>query len=219
MLQRTFKQLHRKRFFGRFVLVNVTAVNTFYVNRCPRKITIVLFCSVKRTFRSHTIKGTRQGVGTLLSMHPRATAIVHSRHPRAVHPRGIGMKRAVRVGTKRHIPLSKVVRGRRTSFGATTLAKRDHPQAVHGKRAILTKVVTASQMMQLAMAGPFGRDTLTQVLTVMRRTGRQGTPMRLFVHQFTQVCAPVIAKLTMLVILLPFLCSLKIPTFSCIFES
>lgn len=165
------------------------------------------------------MRGTHDSVGTLLSMHPRATAMVCGGACGVAMPRGMRPKRAVRMGIKRGMPLSKFLLRSSTSFGATTLAKRDIPQALCGRRRILTKVVTSSGIMQVGMGGPCSRDALTHVLALMRSTTREGTPTRLFVHHFTQVCAPVIAKLTVLIIVLPCLCSLVGPRFVFIFSS
>lgn len=162
---------------------------------------------------------TGHGVNTLLSIEPRGTLILERSGLIMRDPRGMGMKRIVRVGTNKEIPLSKIVLGRVTTFGATTLAKRDIPHSVEGKRRILTKVVIASGMVEVGMREPFSGDTLTQVLRLIRGTSRQGTPTRLFVHGFTHVCAPVIVTLTMLVILLPFNCSLVSPRFIFAFGS
>lgn len=165
------------------------------------------------------MSGTGHGVDTLLSIQPRGTTIIEDGRVIAISPESILVGRVVRVGTNRHMPLSKMVLSRITTFGATTLAKRDIPQSVDEKRRMLTNVVIASGMVQVGIAGPFSGDTLTHVLRLMRSTSRHGTPTRLFVEGFTHICAPVIVNFTFLVILVPCVCSFVGPLFKFIFGS
>lgn len=219
IVQRTCRRTLQGSFFARFALVSITSAKTFDVNRCPRTMTIVLFCAIKRVLRGETIRHTSRGVDHLLSIHPRHASMFHRNGCVGISPGRMQANRQVRMGPNKHVPLSKVLRRARTSFSASTLANRDVPHVLQGKSRILTKVVMLKRAIHVRIGHPCRRDTLTHVLILIGSTTRHGTPTRLFVHQFTQFCAPTIVILTLLVIAIPTFTKLVVPSFRCIFRS
>lgn len=189
--------------FSRRFLVDISAVKTFIVNRCPRTITIVLFCRMNRFFRSLTIGHSEGSVSSLVSVHPSSTAMEEGKRLVAVSPRGISVNRVVVMGPNRGVPLSNIMLSKSSVLSAETLAKRSIPEDIRGKSRTLSNYVGRANILVVGAAGTFNRSATSGVVSLIRGTSDQGTPARGFVAAFTHCCAPIIMVLTTFLTVLP----------------
>lgn len=152
--------------------------------------------------RRHTGNGASATVGGLVKLRPGITHVIHGNVRRRILVSRLRIKSLIIIHPNRRVPISKVLTRKRSFMSRDVVDNRPVPIRGGRKSGILTKAVGRQNSFVVGTSRMKDRAMLTHVVHVMRRTRKDGTPMRHVISHMAKVFIPIILNVTVLAFIL-----------------
>lgn len=163
---------------------------------------VVTFILAKGLVRRHTGKGASGTVHGLVKVRPGMTHMLHGKIRRRVLVSRLRMKSLMIIHPKRRVPISNRLSRNSSCISRDVVDNRPVPIRGGGNSGMLTKAVGRHNSFVVDTARINDRAILTHVVRVIRRTRKDGTPIRHVISHVAKVFIPIILKVTVLAFVL-----------------
>ena len=209
VMKEAWECLCRKDVFNEFTLMFIATIGAFYIGEYPEGVAVMLFYSLGELLQGKAVGQAQRSIRALLDVRPETATVVQedgTRH--TISPQQVHLNEIIEVKTGERVPLDGILLEDAASFNTAALTGESVPRTIHKDEEVLAGMITTEQPVHLRVCRPFEQSALSRILDLVQHAASRKAPAELFIRRFARVYTPVVFSLAVLVVLVPWLCSL-----------
>lgn len=210
--------VRRREFFNEFTLMGIATIGAFCIGEYPEGVAVMLFYSIGEHFQERAVGQARSHIKALLDIRPETATVIRDGQPCQVHPREVSVGEVIEVKVGERVPLDGILETEQASFNTAALTGESVPRTLRKGDSVLAGMIVTDRVIRLRADKPYEQSALSRILAMVQDASSRKAPAELFIRRFARIYTPIVVALAVLIILLPFLYSLWVPSFGFVFS-
>lgn len=210
--------LARRDWFNEFTLMVLACVGAFCIGELPEAVGVMLFYSIGETLQDRAVDRARRNIAGLLDVRGESASVLRDGimvqvDPRTVHPGDV-----VEVRPGERVPLDGVMEtDGGGAFDTSALTGESVPRDIDRGGEVLAGMISSGSTVRLRVTREYSDSTLSRILDMVGHAASRKARTELFIRRFARVYTPVVMALAALVVAVPAVAGLLVPSFHYVF--
>lgn len=204
----------KKDWFNEFMLMSVASVGAFCIGEYPEAVAVMLFYSVGEFFQDKAVDKARRHIKSLLDMRPQTVAVRRGGTVCSVRPEEVSVGEEIEVKVGERVALDGVLTGERATFNTAALTGESVPRVLTAGDEILAGMIPTEQSVRLRTVRAYADSALSRILDMVQNAASRKAPTEQFIRKFSRLYTPSVTGMAVLLVLLPYVYSLAVPSFT-----
>lgn len=213
-----FSSMKERDYFSEFTLMTVTTIGAFCIKEYPEGVAVMLFYSVGELLQDRAVDKAKDNIKDLLDVRPDRTEVLREGGYVTVAPEEVRIGETIQVKVGGRVPLDGELLIPQATFNTSALTGESLPRRLHKGEKVLAGMVATDKVATLKVSSLYNDSTLARILRLVQDASERKAPAELFIRRFAKVYTPLVFVLAVLIIAIPYIYSLLIPTFSYAFQ-
>lgn len=218
VLREAFGQLRQGEFFNEFMLMGVATIGAFCIGEYPEGVAVMLFYSIGEAFQDRAVGNAQRNIKALLDVRPETATVIRNGQPETVHPETVNVGELIEIKAGERVPLDGTMQSEQASFNTAALTGESRPRTIRKEEPVLAGMIATDRVVRLTVSKPYNESALARILAMVQEANERKAPVELFIRKFARIYTPIVTGLAVLIVLIPFLYSLGVPTFDYLFK-
>ena len=185
----------------------------------PEAVADMTLSCIGEALQDRAVDRARSNIKSLIAFRPDHAVIVTDGTRQTVDPAQVKVGDIVEVKTGERVPIDGKLMGEAAPFDTAALTGESVPRLIEPGGEVLAGVIVSESTVQIKATRPASESAVSRILAMVEDAADRKAPAELFIRRFARIYTPVVIALAVLVVLVPWLYSLAVPTFSYDFAS
>ena len=208
----------QKYYFSEFSLMVIASIGAFCIGEYPEAVAVMLFYTIGETLQGHAVSRASRNISQLLDVRPERTDVLREGVYVNVAPQEIKVGEQIEVKPGERVSLDGVLLEERALFDTSALTGESMPRTINKGEEVLAGMIVYGQAVHIQVNRPFEQSALARILTLVKDASERKAPTELFIRRFARIYTPVVISLALLIILIPALVGMIVPSFHYVFS-
>ena len=208
----------QKDVFSEFTLMVLAAVGAFCIGEYAEAVAVMLFYTVGEALQHRAVDSATRNIGRLLDVRPERAAVLRGGRYVEVKPVEVKPGEVIEVKPGGRVPLDGALTDDGAAFDTSALTGESLPRNVVKGGEVLAGMIASGQTVHVRVSRPYEQSALARILTLVRDASSRKAPAELFIRRFARVYTPAVIVAAALVVVVPALVSLLVPSFRYVFD-
>ena len=213
VMKEAWESIKDKDYFSEFTLMFVATLGAFYIGEYPEGVAVMLFYSVGELFQEKAVDKAKRNIGALLDVRPEEAAVVRDGRVIIENPQNVKVGETIEIKTGGRVPLDGMMLNEVAAFNTAALTGESVPRSIRMGEEVLAGMIVTDKVIRIKVIRPFDKSALARILELVQNASERKAPAELFIRKFARVYTPIVIRLAVLIVLLPFIYSLITPQF------
>lgn len=218
VLKEAWKELARGEYFNEFTLMFIATIGAFAIGEYPEGVAVMLFYSLGEHFQDKAVNKARRDIRALLDIRPEKAVVIRNGQAIEVSPQEVQIGEVIEVKAGGRVPLDGTLCNENANFNTAALTGESLPRDIKREEEVLAGMISTERTVQIHVTRPFADSALSRILRMVQDASERKAPAELFIRKFARVYTPVVTALAVLIVLIPWLWSLRGSTFDYVFS-
>lgn len=209
-----YKSILQKDVFSEFTLMSIATLGAFYIGEYPEGVAVMLFYSVGEIFQENAVNKAKKGISNLLDVRPETASVVRGTNIETVSPEDVNVGDIVEIKVGERVPLDGLLQMGSASFNTAALTGESVPRTIRQGEEVLAGMIATDKVCRIKVQKPFGQSALARILDLVQNAIEKKAPAEQFIRKFARIYTPIVVALAVLIILVPWIYSLSVSTFT-----
>lgn len=219
VLKEAWECFCKREFFNEFTLMALASVGAFYIGEYPEGVAVMLFYAVGEKLQEGAVCRARGHIRALLDVRPETARLVSDDGQLAeVAPDAVRPGEVLEVRPGERVPLDGTLLTPHAAFDTAALTGESVPRFIEKDAEVLAGMIASDTVVRLRVTRPASESALARILAMVEDAAERKAPAELFIRKFARVYTPAVTGLAALVVLIPYIYSLFVPSFVYVFD-
>lgn len=219
VLKEAWECFCKREFFNEFTLMALVSVGAFYIGEYPEGVAVMLFYAVGEKLQEGAVCRARGHIRALLDVRPETARLVSDDGQLAeVAPDAVRPGEVLEVRPGERVPLDGTLLTPHAAFDTAALTGESVPRFIEKDAEVLAGMIASDTVVRLRVTRPASESALARILAMVEDAAERKAPAELFIRKFARVYTPAVTGLAALVVLIPYIYSLFVPSFVYVFD-
>ncbi len=206
-----------REIFSEFMLMSVASIGAFAIGEYPEAVAVMALYCIGEMLQDHAVSRARGNIKSLIAFRPDHAVIVRGDHRETVDPAVVKVGDVIEVKPGERVPVDGVLMGQAAAFDTAALTGESVPRVIEDGDEVLAGMIASDSVVRLKAVRPAGESAVSRIMHLVEEAADRKAPAELFIHRFARVYTPVVVALAALVVALPWLYSVVVPSFTYVF--
>lgn len=206
-----------REIFSEFMLMSVASIGAFAIGEYPEAVAVMALYCIGEMLQDHAVSRARGNIKSLIAFRPDHAVIVRGDNRETVDPAVVKVGDVIEVKPGERVPVDGVLMGQAAAFDTAALTGESVPRVIEDGDEVLAGMIASDSVVRLKAVRPAGESAVSRIMHLVEEAADRKAPAELFIHRFARVYTPVVVALAALVVALPWLYSIVVPSFTYVF--
>ena len=206
-----------REIFSEFMLMSVASIGAFAIGEYPEAVAVMALYCIGEMLQDHAVSRARDNIKSLIAVRPAHAVIVRGDHRETVDPAVVKVGDVIEVKPGERVPVDGVLMGQAAAFDTAALTGESVPRVIEDGDEVLAGMIASDSVVRLKAVRPAGESAVSRIMHLVEEAADRKAPAELFIHRFARVYTPVVVAMAALVVALPWLYSIVVPSFTYVF--
>lgn len=200
--------------FNEFLLMSVASIGAFAIGEYPEAVAVMTLYCIGEALQDRAVDRARSNISSLIAFRPDHAVIVNDGTRQTVDPAQVKVGDIVEVKTGERVPIDGTLMGEAAPFDTAALTGESVPRVIEPGSEVLAGMIASESTVRIKVTRPASESAVSRILAMLEDAADRKAPAELFIRRFARIYTPVVIALAALVVVLPWLYSIAVPTFS-----
>ncbi len=213
VLREAWQSIRQKEFFNEFTLMSLASLGAFVIGEYPEGVAVMLFYAWGEMLQHAAVDRAKHHIQSLLDVRPEQAAVIRNGQLHFLDPAAVAVGEIIEVKAGERVPLDGILQEKQAFFDTSALTGESLPRTIQPGEEVLAGMIVSGQVVRLRVCRPYEQSALSRILALVQEASERKAPAELFIRRFARVYTPIVFLLALLIMILPALMSLLVPTF------
>lgn len=218
VMREAYHEALRKDFFTEFSLMSIASIGAFSIGEYPEAVAVMLFYTVGEMLQNRAVERATQNISRLLDVRPERTDVFREGKYVNVSPKEVQTGERIEVKPGGRIPLDGILQENEASFDTSALTGESMPRTLRKGDEVLAGMIVQGQTVRIEVSRPYEQSALARILALVKDAAGRKAPAELFIRRFARFYTPAVIVLALLIVAVPALVGLMVPSFGYVFH-
>ena len=200
--------------FNEFLLMSVASIGAFAIGEYPEAVAVMALYCIGEALQDRAVDRARSNISSLIAFRPDHAVVVNGDIRETVDPAQVKVGDIVEVKTGERVPVDGTLTSEAAPFDTAALTGESMPRVIEPGGEVLAGMIASESTVRIKATRPASESAVSRILAMVEDATDRKAPAELFIRRFARIYTPVVIALAALVVVLPWLCSMAVPTFS-----
>lgn len=218
VMREAYREALQKDFFTEFSLMSIASIGAFSIGEYPEAVAVMLFYTVGEMLQNKAVERASQNISRLLDVRPERTDVFREGKYINVSPKEVKTGERIEVKPGGRIPLDGILQETEASFDTSALTGESMPRTLRKGDEVLAGMIVLGQAVRIEVNRPYDQSALARILALVKDAAERKAPAELFIRRFARSYTPAVIVLALLIVIVPALAGLVVPSFQYVFH-
>lgn len=194
--------------FNEYMLMTLASLGAFAIGEYPEAVAVMLFYQTGEMLQEHAVERVRRNISSMVALRPDRASVVRDGTIVECSPEQVATGEVIEVRPGERVPLDGELLTAGSPFDTSVLTGESLPRMIATGGEVSAGMIAAGNVVRLRVTRPAGDSAVARILRLVEEASARKAPTELFIRRFARVYTPVVFSLAVLVVLVPWLCSL-----------
>lgn len=200
--------------FSEFLLMTVASLGAFAIGEYPEAVAVMTLYCIGEALQDRAVNRARGNIKSLIALRPDHAVVVRDDRRETVEPAEVKVGDIVEVKPGERVPIDGTLTGQAASFDTAALTGESMPRVIEQGDEVLAGMIASESVVRIQAVRPASESAVSRILNLVEEATERKAPAELFIRRFARIYTPIVVGLAVLVVALPWLYSLIVPTFN-----
>lgn len=213
VLHEAIEEAREGEVFSEFLLMSVASIGAFAIGEFPEAVAVMALYCIGEALQDRAVSRARNNIQSLIAFRPDHAVVVKGDERRTVDPTEVQLGDIVEVKPGERVPIDGTLMSEAAAFDTAALTGESVPRVIEQGDEVLAGMIASERTVRLKALRPASESAVSRILHLVEEASENKAPSELFIHRFARIYTPVVVGLAILVVAVPWLYSLAVPTF------
>ena len=214
VLREAIEEAREGEVFSEFLLMSVASIGAFAIGEFPEAVAVMALYCIGEALQDRAVSRAHGNIKSLIAFRPDHAVIIENGKRNTVAPADVKVGDIVEVKPGERVPIDGTLTGEATTFDTSALTGESMPRVIERGNEVLAGMIVSESTIRLQATRPASESAVSRILHLVEEATERKAPAELLIRRFARVYTPVVVGLAALVVALPWLYSLIVPTYS-----
>lgn len=214
VLREAIEEAREREVFSEFLLMSVASIGAFAIEEYPEAVAVMTLYCIGEALQDRAVSRARSNIKSLIAFRPDQAVVVRGDSRQAVDPAEVKVGDFIEVKPGERVPIDGTLMGEAAAFDTAALTGESMPRVIEQGDEVLAGMIASDSVVRLQAVRPASESAVSRILHLVEEATERKAPTELFIHRFAKIYTPIVVGLAALVVALPWLYSLIVPSFS-----
>ena len=214
VLHEAIEEARKGEPFNEFLLMSVASIGAFAIGEYPEAVAVMTLYCIGEALQDLAVDRARGNIKALIAFRPEQATVIRDGQRETVAPAMVNVGDIVEVRPGERVPIDGRLTGEAAAFDTAALTGESVPRVIEHGGEVLAGMIASESTVRLEAVRPASESAVSRILHLVEEATERKAPSELFIRRFARVYTPVVVGLAALVVLMPWLYSLVVPTFN-----
>lgn len=194
--------------FNEYMLMTLASLGAFAIGEYPEAVAVMLLYQTGEMLQEHAVERVRRNISSMVALRPDRASVVRDGTIVECSPEQVATGEVIEVRPGERVPLDGELLTAGSPFDTSVLTGESLPRMIATGGEVSAGMIAAGNVVRLRVTRPAGDSAVARILRLVEEASARKAPTELFIRRFARVYTPVVFSLAVLVVLVPWLCSL-----------
>ena len=218
VMREAYREALQKDFFTEFSLMSIASIGAFSIGEYPEAVAVMLFYTGGEMLHNKDVERASQNISRLLDVRPERTDVFREGKYINVSPKEVKTGERIEVKPGGRIPRDGILQETEASFDTSALTGESMPRILRKGDEVLAGMIVLGQTVRIEVNRPYDQSALARILALVKDAAERKAPAELFIRRFARFYTPAVIVLALLIVIVPALAGLVVPSFQYVFH-
>ena len=213
VLHEAIEEAREGEVFSEFLLMSVASIGAFAIGEYPEAVAVMALYCIGEALQDRAVSRARNNIQSLIAFRPDHAVVVNGDERKTVDPTEVQLGDIVEVKPGERVPIDGTLMSEAAAFDTAALTGESLPRVIEQDDEVLAGMIASERAVRLKALRPASESAVSRILHLVEEASENKAPSELFIHRFARIYTPVVVGLAMLVVAVPWLYSLAVPSF------
>ena len=199
--------------FSEFLLMSVASIGAFAIGEYPEAVAVMTLYCIGEALQDRAVSRARGNIKSLIAFRPDHAVVIHGDERESIDPAQVKVGDIVEVKPGGRVPIDGILMGDAAAFDTAALTGESMPRIIENGNEVLAGMIASESVVHLKALRPASDSAISRILHMVEEATEHKAPAELFMRRFAKIYTPIVVGLAALVVIIPWLYSLAVPTF------
>lgn len=194
--------------FNEYMLMTLASLGAFAIGEYPEAVAVMLLYQTGEMLQERAVERVRRNISSMVALRPDRASVVRDGTIVECSPEQVATGEVIEVKPGERVPLDGELLTAGSPFDTSVLTGESLPRMIATGGEVSAGMIAAGNVVRLRVTRPAGDSAVARILRLVEEASARKAPTELFIRRFARVYTPVVFSLAVLVVLVPWLCSL-----------
>ena len=212
VLREAIEEAREGEIFSEFLLMSVASIGAFAIGEFPEAVAVMTLYCIGEALQERAVSRARGNIQSLIAYRPDHAVIVHGDERITVDPAEVKVGDTVEVKPGERVPVDGILTGEAAAFDTAALTGESVPRVIEAGGEVLAGMIASESVVLLQALRPASESAVSRILHLVEDATDRKAPAELFIRRFARIYTPIVVGLAVLVVAVPWLWSLAVPS-------
>ena len=198
--------------FSEFMLMTVASIGAFAIGEYPEAVAVMALYCIGEALQDHAVERARGNIKSLIAFRPDHAVVVNGSERVTVDPAQVKVGDTIEVKAGERVPIDGHLLDKVATFDTAALTGESVPRVIEAHGEVLAGMISNEGTVHIRASRPASESAMSRILAIVEDANEHKAPSELFIRRFARIYTPIVVGLALLVVVLPWLYSLAVPT-------
>ena len=218
VLREAIEEAREGEVFSEFLLMSVASIGAFAIGEYPEAVAVMALYCIGEALQDRAVSRARGNIQSIIAFRPDHAVVINGEQRLVVDPTEVKVGDIVEVKAGERVPIDGTLVGEAAAFDTAALTGESVPRVIEPGDEVLAGMIASEHAVLLKAVRPAGESAVSRILHLVEEASERKAPAELFIRRFARIYTPIVVALAVLVVAIPWLYAMAVPTFSYTFS-
>lgn len=214
VLKEAIEEAREGEIFSEFLLMTVASIGAFAIGEYPEAVAVMALYCIGEALQDKAVSRARGNIKSLIALRPDTAVVIRDGISYTVAPEEVKVGETVEVKAGERVPIDGRLNSEAAAFDTAALTGESMPRIIERGGEVLAGMIASESTVRIQAIRPASESAVSRILHLVEDATERKAPSELFIRRFAKVYTPIVVGLAALVVVLPWLYSMLVPSFS-----
>ena len=214
VLREAIEEAREGEVFSEFLLMAVASIGAFAIGEYPEAVAVMTLYCIGEALQDHAVDRARGSIKSLIAFRPDHATIVRNGKRETIDAGAVVVGDIVEVKPGERVPVDGILMDQAAAMDTAALTGESMPRVIECGDEVLAGMIASEAVVRIQASRPASESAVSRILHLVEDATERKAPTEQFVHRFARVYTPIVVGLAVLVVALPWVYSMIIPSFA-----
>ena len=212
VLREAIEEAREGEIFSEFLLMSVASIGAFAIGEFPEAVAVMTLYCIGEALQDRAVSRARGNIKSLIAFRPDHATVVLDGKRHEVDPAQVKVGDIVEVKPGERVPIDGRLMGHAAAFDTAALTGESVARVIEDGDEVLAGMIASESVVQVKALRPASESAVSRILHMVEEATERKSSTELFIHRFARIYTPIVVGLAVLVVALPWLYSIAMPS-------
>ena len=212
VLREAIEEAREGELFSEFLLMSVASIGAFAIGEFPEAVAVMALYCIGEALQDQAVGRARDNIKSLIAIRPDHAVVVREGHSVTTDPAEVSVGDIVEVKPGERVPVDGMLTGQAAAFDTAALTGESMARVIEEGGEVLAGMIASESTVRVKATRPASESAVSRILHLVEEASERKAPAELFMRRFARIYTPIVVGLAVLVVLLPWLYSMAVPS-------